>query len=65
MLWMQWDYTRDIFGPSVFCKNWVCRANLPSGRFSLQNLFTLSRKLDSLTPTVVFANDIICIKNHF
>lgn len=34
------DYTRREPVLLCFVKNWVCRIQLPSGTFSLQNLFT-------------------------
>lgn len=41
MFWRQMDYTRREPVLLCFVKSWVCRIQLPSGTFSLQNLFTL------------------------
>lgn len=69
MLWRRRDYTRHEPVLLCFVKNWVCRVQLPSGMFSLQNLFTLVENRiycpqlhhESSTP---IQHSIYVIKNH-
>lgn len=52
MFWRQRDYTRREPVVLCFVKNWVCRVQLPSGTFSLQNLL------------ILVENRICCLQMH-